>query len=301
MSTTTSAQPRKSSARKLAAASAQKPEAPMQPPAVKPAAKAQAPKPAVRTESPLIDVPPSDKNRIGVIKATHTPLIEKYVNDNFEAIDKKDMAGIISEVAECFVQKRSPKQGGIWGESTEVIEEMVKLVEAAEEQAPSEKDSGLEPEVNPDHIHGDAPPEEPQDEVASETPTMFKKPKKADKKKHVQGEPRRGQPLRSVKKAEAPAINKTKTNKATPLDLAALKKLKGREQWFAANEMLRSSKDIRIQAQDVEEVIGHLYEVSIGKAKLKEDGFEGKGEKSYRKARILGFKRKIEALIQKAK
>lgn len=294
MTTPTSTPTRKTTARKLAAQGAAKPE---QKPEAKPAA---VPKPKPRAESPLIDAPPvyGQKTLVLAFKGQHTATIKAYVNKNFESIEPADMTGIINEVAECHVQKRSPKKGGIWGDSVEVIEDILKEVAAAEEAAPSEEDHGLPPEGDPESHHGDAPEDEGLAEAiaveASETPTMFKKPK------HIKGEVRKGQPLRSVKKTEAPAMAKPAPKKGAA-DIESLKKLKGRERWFAAVEMLRKSSDIRIQAQDIEEVMGHLYEVSIGKAKLKEDGFEGKGEKSYRRARILGFKVKVEALLAKVK
>lgn len=297
MTTPNSTPVRKTSARKLAAQSAQSPE-PAKPAAKAPSKPAAVPKPTARAESPLVDAPPvkGQKALTDSFKKAHSTAIKAYVNSNFESIEPADMDGIINEVADCFVQKRSPKKGGIWGDSVEVIEDILTAVVApAEEAAPSEPDSGMPPdEANIDNHHGDAPEDEGLAEAiaveASERPTMFKKPARE------KGKPRQGQPLRSVKKAEAPA-----TTKKPATDLEALKKLKGRERWFAAVEMLRKTADIRIQAQDMEEVMGHLYEVSIGKAKLKEEGFEGKGEKSYRRARILGFKTKVEALLAKVK
>ena len=76
-----------------------------------------------------------------------------------------------------------------------------------------------------------------------------------------------------------------------------LKGLKGLELWIGAARYLKLKSKLRCQLQDMPEVIGHLYDVHRGKAKLNESGFQGKGVKSYRKKRMLNFLGAIKELI----
>jgi len=104
---------------------------------------------------------------------------------------------------------------------------------------------------------------------------------------------------KKVVKAQTNSKKETKA-RTEPVSVESLKTLKGREQWIAAAKILKSKKKIWIQAQDIPDVVGHLFDVSNGKAKLNEKGFEGKGEKSYRKNRMLAIKEAIEGIIKQA-
>src|SRR5574343_108780 len=100
------------------------------------------------------------------------------------------------------------------------------------------------------------------------------------------------------RRKEKPASTAPKSDRTPSVSADQIKKLKGKEQWFAAARLLKSQKKLWIQTQDIPEVIGHIYDVAQGKAKLKEEGFDGKGEKVYRKNRILGFKETIEGFLK---
>lgn len=287
----------------------------------KPATKAAPAKAAVKT-SPVVDVPNSQQKQITEFIQANKQKVADYMAKNFDEVSEADVETIAREVAECVVLKRSPKAGGVWGSEVDIVEGVITavvgpkvatldpeepLVAATEDVEDGKQEESIADE--PTSAPVDPQPQEPPpSSLASEPSSSAKKEatkskttkvKTAAKKTAAPAKPK-AEPKKKPTKAKA--ASKADTSDRTPkVSVDSIKKLKGKEQWFAAAKVLKQQKKLWIQTQDMPDVIGHLYEVSIGKAKLKEDGFEGKGEKVYRRNRILGFKETIEDFIKSLK
>lgn len=284
-----------------------------------------------KAEAPVVDVPNSQQKQINEYVKTNQQKIADYMTQHFDEVGADEVALITREAAECAILKRSPKKGSVWGDDVTIIEDVIKHVAGPTVAVvePTEVDHG-EPPVGDDieSHHGDAPEEEDgeqeesepvaeSDEIedqeeeptpkalASEPSSPAKKSKTKSKTKPVKtASQKKATPTKpkavDTKKAakEKPASTAPKSDRTPSVSADQIKKLKGKEQWFAAARLLKSQKKLWIQTQDIPEVIGHIYDVAQGKAKLKEEGFDGKGEKVYRKNRILGFKETIEGFLK---
>lgn len=281
---------------------------------------ATATKPEKQNESaPVVDVPNSSQKQIAEFIKTNKVKLTEYLSATFEEISEKDVNDITKEVAECAILKRSPKKGGPWSDDTSIIEDALRAV-AGPKVVALDPEEEIEEEEPVDGIEeeSEAPVEsseeeveetdEPQKALASKPSKAAKQSKTKSKAKPVKASAPKKVEAAKATKAEPKKASKSKTadkkekSVRTPVVSAdKVKTLKGKEQWFAAAKVLKSQTKLRIQTQDIEEVIGHLYEVSIGKSKLREEGFEGKGEKCYRRNRILGFKKTIEDFLKNMK
>lgn len=323
METVTRNAGRKSNARKRAAAvnSKEKTEA------------APKSKPKVETKTaPVVDVPNSQQKQINEHIKANKQKVADYMAKHFDEVSEADVEVIAREVAECVILNRSPKAGGVWGSEVDIVEGVITAVQgpkvATVDPAEPLADAGPDKGVHSDeHDQGepdgeqeeseaaesaaeieDAPADQDEKALASEPSSDAKTaPTKSKDKKVTSATKKTAAPTKAKaeptkKPTKAKAKSKADSSDRTPAVSAdQIKKLKGKEQWFAAARLLKSQKKLWIQAQDIPDVIGHLYEVSIGKAKLKEEGFEGKGEKVYRRNRILGFKESIEGFLKSLK
>lgn len=259
--------------------------------------KSSARKLAAKANKPVIDVPAVDEKKVEVFIKNHGKTITDYMTANFDEISEDDINGVIREAAECTLLKRSPKVGGAWGSDTSIIEDVLKAI------------GPVLPVIEAQDEEQELKPIESQDleeKIDTTKPKMFKtksKPaakakaekKTAEKKQSKTTEKKVATKKEAKAKAEPKKADK-KSIKAASVD--SIKSLKGKDQWLAAARHLKGQKKIWIQTQDIPEVIGHVYDVSVGKAKLKEEGFDGKGEKVYRRNRILGFKTEIESFLK---
>ena len=276
-------------------------------------------------EVPMVDVPNSSQKQINEFVKLNEDKVATYMTQNFDEIGADEIALISREVAECVILKRSPKKGGVWGDDLSIIEDVIKHVSGPKiavvnpddevvgiDAAPEDED-GEQEESEAADSEGEeevAQPEEPTPStLASEPSSPAKQSKTKSKAKPVKTSP---QKTATPAKAKAPEKKKPTKAKAAPktsekkeskprtpaVSVDAIKKLKGKEQWFTAARYLKGQKKLWIQAQDIPEVIGHVYDVSQGKAKLNEEGFDGKGEKVYRRNRVLGFKETIESFLK---
>lgn len=283
----------------------------------------------VKAEAPVVDVPNSKQKQIAEFVKVNKQKIADYMTQNFDDISDDDVTAITKEAAECSVLKRSPKAGGVWADDVSIIEDVIKHVagptvavvepEEPEPEDPEEdeesvdeseeEEDGEQEESEPDEPAAeasDAQPEEPTpSSLASEPSSPAKKSKTKSKAKPIKSAtqkkatPAKPKAEETKKAAKQKADSKKEKSVRTPAVSAdKIKTLKGKEQWLAAAKVLKGQKKLWIQAQDIPEVIGHIYDVSQGKAKLKEEGFDGKGEKVYRKNRILGFKETIETFLK---
>lgn len=272
------------------------------------------------SSGPVVDVPNAQQKAIDAFIKGNKATIGEYLKANFDEIGDAEIASITKETAECVILKRSPKVGGAWGDDTSVIEDVIRKVqgptiavvdpnEPLEDAEPvkaqePEEDDGIEEEIKApakEKAEPVAAATEESEEIEIEAPKKKAKPtSKTSAKKGVKEKP---------KKDAKPATKKAATKKeikavegtAPTVTPEYIKSLKGKDQWFAAARYLKGKKKIWIQTQDIPEVIGHLFAVSQGKEKLNEEGFKGKGEKAYRRNRILGFKDTIEAFLKDVK
>lgn len=275
-----------------------------------------------KAEAPVVDVPNSQQKQINEYVKTNQQKIADYMTQHFDEVGADEVALITREAAECAILKRSPKKGSVWGDDVTIIEDVIKHV-SGPTVATVEPEEEIEPpveDVEPEEEDGEQEESEPvaesgevedQEEeptpktLASEPSSPAKKSKTKSKakpmkaaaqKKATATKPKAVESKKAAK--EKPASKAEKTDRTPAVSADQIKKLKGKEQWFATARLLKSQKKIWIQTQDIPEVIGHIYDVAQGKAKLKEEGFDGKGEKVYRKNRILGFKETIEGFLK---
>lgn len=289
-----------------------------------PSRKTNARKLAARAEQPVVDVPKAatSDSKIKTFIAENGKTIRAYVKENFDGVEDNDVTAIVRECAECVVLTRSPKKGGPWGDDTAIIEDILKSAGVSTEMDESEEDEAEDVEDihASDDARSDDEAEEEEPEVKAEAPqekprtkaveTKAKKEPKTTKAKSTATQTKAAKPTKAQPKATAPKkkakekspakTSKSKEKKATKaVSVEVLKTFSGKKQWMEAARFLKSQKKIWIQAQDMEEVIGHLFDVNSGKAKLKEEGFDGKGEKSYRKQRLQKISNAITELLNK--
>lgn len=314
METVTRNAGRKSNARKRAAAATAAPKEP------------KAPKAAIVKTAPVVDVPNSQQKQISEFIKANKQKVADYMAKHFDEVSEADVETITKEVAECVLLNRSPKAGGVWGTEVDIVEGVITAVAGPKVATvdPKEPLVDSEPEVEEEEADGEQEESEPTESAAEaevETPSEDQKSlasepssdaktakTKAKAKKMTSAAKKtaapakaKAEPTKKPTKAKAKSNAEEKTDRTPAVSADQIKKLKGKEQWLATARLLKAKKKLWIQAQDIPEVIGHLYDVSIGKAKLKEDGFDGKGEKVYRRNRILGFKESIEGYLKTLK
>lgn len=225
------------------------------------------------TPKPVVDVPKDSgaNQTIALFVKTNKPAVKKYLENEFDGVTADLVNKVTQECAECAILKRSPKKSKLW--TADIIEEVIskacKQVKAPAEkktQAPLKKKAKSQPKKATTTKKAATAKKTVKKTASKKTTTKKKVTKKATSKK------------------AAKKVAKKPTTTTSEVDV---KSLKGVKQWEGVALNLKHQKKIWIQAQDIPAVMGALYKVHQGKAKLPEEGLPGLGEKSYGKRRCV--------------
>lgn len=176
-------------------------------------------------------------------------------------------------------------------EEDEIEEPVVGDEEEVEEDVSDED----EEQSNPVVASQEAPLKKPTKEAKSKSGTKTTKAKATKKTQSKEDKTVKASKKAQPSKAQTKAMKSHEILTTTRFSADSLKDLKGLDLWLGTARLLKIEGKIFCQVQDMPEVIGHLYDVHNGKAKLEESGFTGKGEKSYKKRRLTNILGAIKA------
>ena len=243
------------------------------------------------TAKPVVDVPKNsgaDQAIAAFVKA-NKPSVKSYLENEFEGVTATLVNSVTKECAECSILKRSPKKSKLW--TPDIIEEVLKnackpVKAAAKKAAPQ-----------PLKKKAKAPAKKAK--TAAKPATKKKTVKKAAKKAASTKKVTKKKVAKKAasKKATKKVVKKASKASTLTVSVDEIKKMKGVKQWEAVALNLKHQKKIWIQAQDIPAVMGALYKVHTGKAKLPEEGLPGKGEKSYGKRRCVKMLTQVKETI----
>lgn len=172
------------------------------------------------------------------------------------------------------------------------IEEPVEDEEEPEEEDVSDDD---ESDEEPVVASQPEPRKKPTKEATKAKGTKTQKAKATKTTQAKEDKTTKASKKAQPSKAQTKAMKSHEILTTTRFSADSLKDLKGLDLWLGTARLLKIEGKIFCQVQDMPEVIGHLYDVHNGKAKLEETGFTGKGEKSYKKRRLMNILGAIKA------
>lgn len=263
----------------------------------------------VAKTKPVVDVPTGKDNDVNILVKANRESVEKYLKKNFDGVNKNMVDSVAKECAECVTYQRTPKKSEAWGK--EIIEEVIlACFPALNEKDHEESKNKNKPVQKVTRKAGAKKTVEKKVEKKETKKAATKEPatKKAATKKDVTKElitKKAGTKKLTTKKAAPKKVTKKtgSTNSGgSQVGVADLikdmKEAKGVQQFEAACVVLKKQKKVWMQAQDISSVAKHLFAVHTNKAKLKDEGLPGQGEKSYGQRRLVKTLELIRALIK---